>query len=262
MITNSPALALQSERAGVSRVFIDLERNGKLERQGHLDTFISEHSMNDIAPVKAVLSRSDLLVRLNPLHEESPNEIEQAIELGADILMLPMFNSADEVCNFSKMIDGRVKFIPLIETKNAAEDINNIVKVKGVDELFIGLNDLHIQLGFEFMFETVSSGYIDSIISVIKRADVPFGFGGVARVGEGIIPTEMVLAEHSRLGSSSVILSRTFRTNISETFDLAEEVEKLNCCNENLSKRSLKQVEDDRINFKSKVTDYIKRSQF
>lgn len=258
MVTNNPAFARQSELAGVNRVFIDLERKGKLERQGHLDTFISNHSFEDIAPVKKILNQADLLVRLNPLHEGSSNEIEQTIDRGADIIMLPMFNSADEVADFSRMINGRVKFIPLIETKNAAEDIHNIVKVNGVDELFIGLNDLHLQMGLNFMFETVSSGYVDNLASVIRPTKIPFGFGGVARIGEGAIPAEIVLAEHLRLGSSSVILSRTFRKTVSDNFNLFDEVNKLKNCIDDLEKRSSEEAEQDRINFKKKVNEFVK----
>ena len=42
-------------------------------------------------------------------------------------------------------------------------------------------------------------------------AGIPFGFGGIARIGEGLLPSDYILGEHVRLGSSSVILSRTFK---------------------------------------------------
>ena len=38
-----------------------------------------------------------------------------------------------------------------------------------------------------------------------------FGFGGIARIGEGDLPSDNILGEHVRLGSQSVILSRTFK---------------------------------------------------
>lgn len=40
---------------------------------------------------------------------------------------------------------------------------------------------------------------------------IPFGFGGIARIGEGDLPSDYILGEHVRLGSTSVILSRTFK---------------------------------------------------
>ena len=36
------------------------------------------------------------------------------------------------------------------------------------------------------------------------------GFGGIARLGFGMLPAEHVIAEHYRLGSTAVILSRSF----------------------------------------------------
>ncbi|WP_214834823.1 hypothetical protein [Exiguobacterium sp. E4787] len=39
-ITNEPNIALLAEQNGVDWVFVDLELNGKEERQGHLDTVI------------------------------------------------------------------------------------------------------------------------------------------------------------------------------------------------------------------------------
>lgn len=258
MITNDPILAQHSELAGINRIFIDLERNGKAERQGHLDTFISTHCMSDIAPVKAVLNQAELLVRLNPLHNRSYYEIEQALECGADIIMLPMFTSADEVSKFSNMIDGRAKFIPLIETKEALENIDSIVNVKGIDEIFIGLNDLHLQMELTFMFELLSKDYFENIVRTIRSAGIPFGFGGIARIGEGAIPAEMVLSEHLRMGSSSVILSRAFRDSTPIDFNLDKEIQKLNLCINELSLRTVEQIKDDEFKFNQKVNDFVK----
>ena len=45
----------------------------------------------------------------------------------------------------------------------------------------------------------------------IKAKNIPFGFGGMAKIG-GDLPAECILAEYYRLRSSSVILSRVFRS--------------------------------------------------
>lgn len=259
MITNDPKEAKVAESCGISRIFVDLEINGKQERQGHRDTFISSHRMSDVIEMKKSLSEAELLVRLNPLYEGSKQEVEQAIINGADILMLPMFRSAREVSVFSKYIDGRVKFIPLVETKDAALDIKNIVKVKGVTELFIGLNDLHIEYGYDFMFELLSEGIIDEIVKIIKQAGLCFGFGGVARVGEGAIPAEIVLAEHIRLGSSAVILSRTFRKDNLKKDVFKSEINKLKYAMKELMMRTDEQVDKDREVLNQSVRRFVLR---
>lgn len=51
-ITNQPEIAEIVDENGVDRVFIDLEKIGKQERQGGMDTVQSQHSVEDIAEVK------------------------------------------------------------------------------------------------------------------------------------------------------------------------------------------------------------------
>ena len=48
-----------------------------------------------------------------------------------------------------------------------------------------------------------------------------YGFGGLASLDRGLLPGKMVLKEHYRLGSSSVILSRSF-CNIAKIGDMNE----------------------------------------
>jgi len=86
VIENIPEKALQFEKCGVDRIFIDLEILGKDERQGHLNTVISRHSIDDVKAVKKVLTKSKLLVRVNPMNPDSEQEIKKAIAYGADEL--------------------------------------------------------------------------------------------------------------------------------------------------------------------------------
>ena len=233
MITNNVEIAKYAIDCGVDRIFIDLERIGKLERQGHLDTLISAHSMNDIVKMKKGIGDTELLVRLNPLYDGTKKEIDNAIENGADILMLPMFQTAEQLLKFNYYVNNRVKVMPLVETKSAYEDIDNIIKVDGITEIFIGLNDLHLSLGLTFMFEPLLNGMMENMSALFKNKQLPFGFGGVARIGEGELPAENIIREHIKIGSTSVILSRTFHRNaksysdLIRDMDLKEEVAKI-----------------------------------
>ncbi len=65
-ITNNPEIASYANSCGISRIFVDLEILGKYERQGHLDTVISNHSEEDINKVKTASGSSEVLVRINP----------------------------------------------------------------------------------------------------------------------------------------------------------------------------------------------------
>lgn len=211
LLTADPVLAAKAQDAGVDRIFLDLEFINKIERQQGRNTYISPYSLGDIPPLRRVLDTARLLVRVNPIHPHSKTEIDQAIAAGADILMLPMVVDRDDVERFVDMVGGRARTCPMIETAQAMARLDDIIEVSGIDELFIGLNDLHISLGLSFLFEPLSGGLVDYMAQKIHARGIPFGFGGMGKIGEGLLPAEAILEEHYRLGSSSVILSRTFR---------------------------------------------------
>lgn len=248
-ITKSPELAAAAVQGGVDRIFVDLELLGKRERQGHLDTVISAHTLRDVEVVRAAVPDATLLVRVNPWHAESPAEIRDAVDAGADLLMLPMFTRADEVEDFASRVPAPVSVIPLLETAPAVDTLDRLVRIPNVPEVFIGLNDLHLSLGLDFMFEPLASGLVDRMAATVLAAGRRFGFGGVARVGEGLLPGEMVLGEHVRIGSSSVILSRTFFRGADQTarLDFRREIERLREAEAALRRRSAEQVEADRL---------------
>ena len=219
-ITNSVPLAQFAVEQGADRIFVDLETLGKNERQGHLDTLISSHSVADVAAVRPVVPQGRLMVRINPINGNTVDEVEQVIQAGADIIMLPMFRTPREVELFGQAVNGRARTMLLVETVGAMESLHECVAVRGLDEVHIGLNDLHLELRKRFMFELLADGTVDRMAQVLNDALVPFGIGGVARVGEGLLPAELILAEHARLGSTAAILSRTFHRRAETVADI------------------------------------------
>lgn len=210
-ITNNPDVALIAQRNGVDRIWIDLETEGKAERQKDRDTVKSRHSIKDIQIIKPLLVSAQMLVRVNPWSERSKKEIDAVIEAGADIVMLPMWRTAGEVHSFLDAVNGRCKTLLLLETMGAENSLDEVLKLKGVDEIHIGLNDLHLEYKLRWMFELLSNGKIDEICAKIRAAGIPFGFGGIGMMGGGLIPSpEEIINEHFRLGSTGVILSRSF----------------------------------------------------
>ena len=71
------------------------------------------------------------------------------------------------------------------------------------------------------MFELLADGTVEMLCQRFADAGKPYGFGGIARVGAGMLPAERILGEHVRLKSSSVILSRSF-CNTTEVTDYQE----------------------------------------
>lgn len=209
-ITNNPEIAKVAQETGVKRVWVDLEILGKEKRQPGMNTVKSGHTFEDISVIKNVLTTSELLVRINPIHSGSEEEIHEVISRGADMIMLPYFRSVEEVELFLKYVNGRVKTTLLFESKESVELLDDILAHGGFDEAHIGLNDLHLSYGLTFMFELLSNGMVERICKKFKSAHIPYGFGGIAKIGEGLLPAERVITEHYRLGSTRAILSRSF----------------------------------------------------
>lgn len=232
ILAADPQSAIEAQNAGVDRVFYDLEYIGKESRQHGRNTVKSMNSIDDIPAVRKVLDKTELLVRTNPIHAYTKMEVDKSIEYGADILMLPMVMDQHDVEQYVSYVNGRCKVCIMIETAAAMARLDKILAVPGVDELFIGLNDLHISMGLTFMFELLSDGLLEYIADKCNKAEMPFGFGGIARIGEGDLPSDNILGEHVRLGSQSVILSRTFKGIVgvdknARPIDLNEEVQKV-----------------------------------
>ena len=226
-ITMRPDIALIAEEAGVDWIFVDMEFIGKDSRQGGLDTVKNHHTVQDVKNIKAVVTKAKVLVRVNPIHEalidypSSEDEINEVIAAGADIVMLPYFKTISEVERFIRIVGGRAKTCLLVETPEAALLLDDILNVDGIDMIHLGLNDLHLALGMKFMFELLSDGTVDRLAAKIKVKGIPFGFGGVATLTGGAMPGSMVIKEHYRLGSSMVIVSRSF-CNTDKVTDLEE----------------------------------------
>lgn len=215
-ITNNPTVAQIAEAAGVDRIFVDMEYIGKSARQGGMNTVQNHHTIEDVKIIKETVTTASVLCRINPIHESSntycssKEEIDGTIEAGADILMLPYFKTIQEVKKFIELVDGRVKTMPLVETPESVEIIDDILKLDGIDEIFIGLNDLSLGYKKKFMFELLSDGTVEKLCIKFKTKGIPYGFGGIASLGKGLLPSEFVIREHYRLESTRTILSRSF----------------------------------------------------
>ena len=226
-ITNDPAVARIAEASGVDRVWVDMEFIGKAARQGGMDTVQLHHTIDDIRTIRAAVTRSEVLVRVNPIHEatadygDSAWEIPAAIDAGADVVMLPFFKTAAEVETFLRLVNGRAKTMLLVETPEAVEIIDEILALDGIDEVHIGLNDLSLGYGMKFMFELLTDGTVERLCGKFQARGIPYGFGGIAALGKGMLPAERVIREHYRLGSTRAILSRSF-CNTSIVTDLGQ----------------------------------------
>lgn len=266
-LTSSPEVAAIAEKNGVDRIFLDLELRGKELRQANMDTVISHNSFRDVRPLRTALQRAELLVRINSVYEGTTEEVDRVIRDGADIVMLPYFKTVNEVETFIHAVDGRAKTCLLCETPEAAEHIEEILAVPGIDEVHIGINDLHLGYHRHFMFELVADGTVEKLCTAFRRHGLLYGFGGVARVGEGALPAEYVLGEHYRLGSQMVILSRAF-CNTDNITDLDEidmrfrnGIADIRLCEAELAKADAAFLAENHRLVQEKVAEIVKEMQ-
>jgi hypothetical protein len=250
-ITADVELAVQAERAGVERVLVDLETIGKAERQQGQNLFHSTHTLNDVGRLRSVLRDTKLMVRTNPLHAESSNEVRDVLDAGADIVMLAMARSADDARSFVDLTRGRAAVSILVENVEALDDLPEIVCVAGVSEIHVGLNDLRLSLGLSLLFEPLSAGYIDRAARIVHDAGLRFGFGGVTspRCSSLPIGAERIIGEHVRLGSRLAWLGRSFRRLVegdSTGRMIEEEVGAIRTCAHGWAQRPPEELEANR----------------
>lgn len=257
-ITADPAFARRCAALPGLRLFVDLERHGKAQRQAGRNSFISTHTLADVAAVRAAAPGAALMVRLNPLHAGTAAEIDAVLARGAGRLMLPMFDSPEAIATFCALVAGRAPVSALLETRGALGSIERWASTPGLDEIFVGLNDLHLSLGLRFMFEPLALGLLDRVAAAARAHGRRLGFGGIARLGEGLLSGRDVLAEHLRLGSQAVILSRTFqRSDAPEPFEAA--IAALRAAENVLAQRSAAEVETDRLRIAAQIRAIAQR---
>jgi hypothetical protein len=219
-------LAGQADLAGIDRVGLDLETRGKRERQAGLGTWISTHDVERLPEIGSALTSAELFARVNPVSSESDDEVRRVLEMGARVLMLPMFRDAIEVRRFVDIVAGRATVVLLLETREAAEDIERICSVEGVGEVHVGINDLALSLGLHNRFGVFDSELVESVASSVRAAGLPFGIGGIGRVDDATLPIapDLIYAQYPRLGATAALISRAFIRPGGDSIQLSDDV--------------------------------------
>lgn len=262
LMTRDPGIARAAARAGVDRIFVDLEVRGKAERQRGRSTIISGHTLADVKRIREAVPGEEVLVRIDPPSDGTQAEVDAAIGAGADVVMLPYFTTPSEVGAFVDAVGGRARTSLLLETAAAVVRVDRIAAVAGIDEIHVGLNDLHASMGLAFMHELLAGGTLDLLATRIHAVapDVRFGFGGGALLdAKHPVPPRDVLREHVRLGSRMIILSRTFtgdaatEAELAARVDLPAEIAKIRRAVALARARSAEEMERDRVRIRELI---------
>jgi hypothetical protein len=227
LFTNDTTLAAEADRVGIDRIGPDLERLGKIERQGGMGRWISDHTEKELPAVFAKLRRASHFVRCNPPHPGLADEIDRLIALGAQTIMLPHFHTAAQAGDFVRAVNGRARTVLLVETVSSAEKVAQLCRIDGVDEIHFGLNDLSLDLGAGNQFAVLCSTFLEDACAVLAECGFPFAVGGIGRALDVTlpVPSELVYAQYPRLGATGALLSRVFFKNL-QIAQLAQAISK------------------------------------
>ncbi len=210
LFTLDPAAAARASADGVDGIVVDWESVGKPERQAGADTQIEPGSVDDLAAVRAA-TRARVLCRVNGFGSWTPDEVEGAIDAGADELLLPMVRTVEEAAAFVELVGGRCSAGLLVETSAAVDCAPELARLP-LSRVYVGLNDLAIDRGAASIFSAV----VDGTVERIRRAfPMPFGFGGLTLPELGRpIPCLLLIAEMARLGCDFSFLRRSYHADI------------------------------------------------
>src|SRR5919112_653011 len=85
---------------------VEWERGGKARRQSGQDTQINEDTAADLAAVRSA-TPGRVLCRVNGAGPWTPHEVQLAVELGADEVLLPMVRTPADVDLALDAVAGR-----------------------------------------------------------------------------------------------------------------------------------------------------------
>ena len=226
--SNSGEFAHRVTEAGATGIVVDWERRGKRHRQAGADTQINGDTPADLAAVRAAAPDATVLCRVNQWSRWTAAEIELAVSLGADEVLLPMVRRPDEVDAALAVVDRRCRLGILVETAEGVRRVDELVR-RPLSRIYLGLNDLMIDRGRTNLFEPLIDGTVERIARAAASTPtpIPFGVAGLT-VPEGghPVPCRLLIRALVGLGASFTFLRRSFHADVAGR-DLAVEVPRI-----------------------------------
>ena len=217
-----PEFICEAVASGVYGIIVDCEIQGKERRQAGADTEINAATIEDLRRVRDCTD-AQVICRINGYNSTTSEEIEKAIDAGADEIFLPMVRSETEVADALNLIAGQCGLGILVETVDAVNITNELSKLP-LSRVYVGLNDLGIERGTANIFSAIEDGTVERLR---RSFEVPFGFAGLTFPESGYpIQCRLLIAEMTRLNCDFSFLRRSFNYDIKGK-DMSVEVSKI-----------------------------------
>ena len=207
VFTADPVRAAAVVDAGAAGVIVDWERRGKARRQEGQDTQINGDTAADLIAVRSA-TPGRVLCRVNGAGPWTAQEVQLAVELGADEVLLPMVRTPADVDLALDALAGRCGLGVLVETQAAVDCVDALAR-RPLSRVYLGLNDLRIERGGA---DPLFAPLVDGTADRVRRAvDVPFGVAGLTLPDRGRpVPSRLLAGELARLGAEFTFLRRSF----------------------------------------------------
>lgn len=220
-----------ADRAGMDGFIIDWEDRERFQRQQLAGEPVD--TTDDLQRITSITQRP-VWCRINQPGEWTEAEVEQAIEHGADLILLPMVRSPDEVKHFLSLVAGRTQTGVLVETVEACACAPQLAALP-LDRVYVGLFDLLRSRGGGDLFEPLTDGTVERLRHVFHTS--AFGVAGLTTVDRGApIPCLELMAHLQRLGCDFTFLRNAFKRDIVGR-DMAEELRRIRASWKQLSMR-------------------------
>lgn len=192
--------------AGAAGVIVDCEYRGKEARQAGYDTQINRHCIEQVRRVREATNKT-VICRINGFGPTTVEEVEEAIDCGADEILLPMVRKIREVENTLKLVNGRCGVGIMVENMSAACIVDELAELP-LSRAYIGLNDLSINRKSPNIFTALADGTAECIRNAFS---IPVGFAALTLPDKGYpIPCRLLMGELARLHCDFSILRRAF----------------------------------------------------
>ncbi len=248
--TACPVRAAAVVRAGAAGVIVDWERRGKARRQAGQDTQINEDTAADLAAVRSAVPRGRsgaVLCRINGAGPTTAEEVQLAVALGVDEVLLPMVRTTADVDLALDAVAGRCGLGILVETQAAVDAVDALVR-RPLSRVYVGLNDLRIDRGSDALFAPLVDGTAERVARAVRasrRSPVPFGIAGLTLPDCGRpVPSRVLAGELVRLGAAFTFLRRSFWADTAGA-DLSAAVPRLHGACAQAERRTAAQVAAD-----------------
>jgi len=248
LFSTDPGFIRRAVAAGVDGITVDWERNGKHERQANADTQINGDTLEDLHRVRASTD-ARVICRINSYGATTAEEIEQAIDAGANELILPMVRSVEEVEAVLAQAGGRCGIGIMVETIAATRICSELAGLP-LSRVYVGLNDLAIERRTPNIFSAVVDGTVERAREAFRA---PFGFAGLTLPDAGFpIPCRLLIGEMARLGCGFSFLRRSFHRDIRGR-DLSVEIPRLRAALEEAQRQPRDELAKNRVDLEAAI---------